>query len=329
MRSLITGGTGFIGSRLAMTCLDAGEFVRVLANLDNAVQEETGAALRARGAELVVASVTDAAKVREAMRDVDLVVHLAAAQHEANVPDEHFRQVNVEGTRFVLDAAVAEGVPRLVHGSTIGVYGWTPGRTVNEDTPLEPDNHYGITKLAGEELVRSYADRIDSVIVRIGETYGPGDRRLLKLFRGIQKGVYAQIGPGTNLHHLVYVDDLVEILRRAARAQSAVGRTFVAVLEPPASTRVVVATIAEVLGARKPWLRVPLAPLLGVAAVMEGVLRPLGIQPPLHRRRMDYFRKSFAFKGEEVRQAIECPASTDLRTGIEATARWYREQGLL
>lgn len=329
MRTLITGGTGFIGSRLAQACLRDGESVRVLANLDNAVQEETGAALRSAGAELVVASVTDAQQVREAMQGVDSVVHLAAAQHEANVPDEHFRQVNVEGTRNVLDAAVAEGVARLVHGSTIGVYGWTPGQTVNEDTPLEPDNHYGITKLAGEELVRSYADRIDSVIVRIGETYGPGDRRLLKLFKGIQKGVYAQIGPGTNFHHLVYVDDLVEILRRSGRSETAVGKTFVAVLEPAATTRDVVAVIAEALGARKPWLRVPLAPLMMVAAVMEGTLRPLGIQPPLHRRRMDYFRKSFDFHGTQVREALDCPEATDLETGIAATARWYESEGLI
>src|SRR4029077_10289987 len=118
-----------------------------------------------------------------AFAGVDLVFHLAAAQHEAGVPDRYFEEINVGGTRNVLDAACAAGVRRLVHGSTIGVYDASPGVTVSERTPLAPRNIYGATKLAGEGVVREQGGRIGWVIARIGETYGPGDRRLLKLFR--------------------------------------------------------------------------------------------------------------------------------------------------
>ena len=78
----------------------------------------------------------------------------------------------------MLEAAVEAGVHRFVHGSTIGVYGISNNRPVRDDSPLQPDNIYGITKLEGEKVVRQFFDKLPIAIVRISETYGPGDRRL-------------------------------------------------------------------------------------------------------------------------------------------------------
>jgi nucleoside-diphosphate-sugar epimerase len=276
-----------------------------------------------------VASVGDRDTLAELMQGTDVVHHLAAAQHEANVPDEHFRAVNVEGTRNVLDASVAAGVKRVVHGSSIGVYGWHPGETVSEDSPLEPENIYGVTKLAGEKVVRSFEGKVPWVIVRIAETYGPGDRRLLKLFRGIQSGTLFRIGPCRNLHHLIQVEDLVDGLQLAASQDLAVAETLVLGGRQPHSTREVFASIAAALGKPEPKLGVPLAPLMLVARVLEGAMRPLGIQPPLHPRRMDYFRKSFAFHGDAAREVLGFSPRIELDRGMVETAAWYRAEGLL
>lgn len=329
MRVLVTGGTGFIGSRLALACLEAGEQVRATGQARSPVEEATASMLRERGAEVTVASVTESAAMDALAQGVDVVYHLAAAQHEANVPDAHFRAVNVEGTRNLLEASRAAGVGRFVHGSTIGVYGWTPGRAVDEQAPLEPDNIYGRTKLEGEGVVRSYEGSLPVTIARIAEVYGPGDRRLLKLFRGVERGVFLLLGGGRNTHHLVYVSDLVEGLRRAARSESALGRHYVLAGPRPVTTREMAEAAARALGVRPPRLRPPLAPLVAAAAVTEGVLRPLGVQPPLHRRRMDFFRKSFAFSGEEARSLLGWKPEVELDEGMRATARWYRDQGLL
>jgi nucleoside-diphosphate-sugar epimerase len=329
MKTFITGGTGFIGSRLALRCLEAGDAVTVLGQSRNPVEAETVDLLRARGAEVAVASVGDRDTLAELMQGTDVVYHLAAAQHEANVPDEHFRAVNVEGTRNVLDASTAAGVKRVVHGSSIGVYGWRPGETVSENSPLEPDNIYGVTKLEGEEVVRSFEGRVPWVIVRIAETYGPGDRRLLKLFRGIQSGTLFRIGPCQNLHHLIQVEDLVDGLQLAASQDLAVAKTLVLGGRQPHSTREVFASIAAALGKPEPKLGVPLAPLMIVARVLEGAMRPLGIQPPLHPRRMDYFRKSFAFHGDGAREVLGFSPRVELDRGMAETAAWYREEGLL
>ena len=105
MKVLITGATGFIGSRLTLRCLEQGQTVRVLGQNRNPAEEENVRLLRERGAEVVIASVTEPDSLVAAHDGIDVVYHLAAAQHEANVPDQHFWDVNVEGTRNMLDAA--------------------------------------------------------------------------------------------------------------------------------------------------------------------------------------------------------------------------------
>ena len=329
MRVAITGATGFIGSRLALRRLAFGDCVRALGRENNAVEAAHARELSAAGAQLRRTALGDRDGLVSAFRGMDVVFHLAAAQHEASVPDRYFHEVNVEGTRHVMEAACEAGVRRVVYGSTIGVYEALPGRTVNEHTPLVPQNVYGRTKLEAERVIQAEGKNLPWVIARISETYGPGDHRLLKLFRGAARGLLVQIGSGMNLHHLVYIDDLLDGLEAAARAPEAEGRTYVLAGPKPVTTRALLDAIAHELGGRSCRLRLPLAPLVAVAAVLEHTLAPLRIQPPLHRRRMDFFRKSFAFDQDEARRDLCYSPKVDLASGVERTLAWYRTQQLL
>ena len=329
MHVLITGGTGFIGSRLALALLENGDAVRVLGQANNEAEAANQKEIEANGAEVVLASVTDREQMFKLLAGIDLVYHFAAAQHEANVPDQLFYDVNVTGTKNLLDASVAAGVKRFVHGSTIGVYGTAVSGTVNEQSPLNPDNIYGVTKLEGEQLVRSYQDKLPVVIIRISETYGPGDRRLLKLFRGIRKGVFFMIGDGRNRHHLVYIDDLIAGLRLAATVAGAAGQTFILAGANPITTNEMITAVAAALETKLPRFRAPLTPFLLLAAVMEGVLRPFGIQPPLHRRRMDFFKKSFALSSDLAAAVLGFAPRIDFQQGAKETAKWYKEMSHL
>ena len=327
MRILITGGTGFIGSRLAEVCRQAAHEVTALGQANTPAEAANIERVERAGARVVNASVTDPDALAPALAGIDIVFHLAAAQHEMNVPDAHFRGVNVEGTRNVLDAALRQGVRRVVHGSTIGVYGSADG-VIDEESPCRPDNIYGVTKLEGEQLALSYADRIELVVARIPEVYGPGDRRLLKLFRAIERGKFVNIGPGRNLHHPMYVDDLTAALLSLAAHPEAPGQVFLLAGREAVSTNDMVGAVAAAVDGTPPKVRLPLAPLLGVATLMEVTLRPLGIQPPLHRRRMDFFRKSFSLRPTRAAQLGIVPR-TSFRDGARATAVWYRAVGLL
>lgn len=328
MRILVTGGTGFIGSRLSLRCARRGDRVRVLAQENTDAESSNREELEAAGIELQLGSVTDPAAVGRAMKDIDVVFHLAATQHEMNVPDEKFRNVNVGGTRNVLEAAEAAGVRRVVHGSTIGVYG-RPDGVVDEQSPVEPDNIYGVTKLEGERLALSWTDRVPVVAIRIPEVFGPGDRRLLKLFRALEKNAFFMIGPGRNLHHLIYVGDLVDGLLTAAESSEAAGELFVLAGPQAVSTDRMVRAVADAVGGRGPRFRAPLWPFVILATVMEVTLRPLGVQPPLHRRRLDFFRKSFELSAAKARDVLGFTPSVDFEEGARRTAEWYRSEGLL
>lgn len=328
MNILITGGTGFIGSRLALKCLDKGDSVKVFGQVNNTAESENKKLLEAKGAEVILGSMTDRTLIFNITAGIDVVYHLAAAQHEANVPNRIFYDVNVSGTKNILDASVQAGVRRFVHGSTIGVYGNLEG-VIDEQSPCNPDNIYGETKLEGETLVLSYHEKLPVVVMRISETYGPGDRRLLKLFKAIKKKIFFMIGSGKNLHQLIYIDDLIEGLLAAADNEKALGETFLAVGIAPITTQDMVETIAAELHRNIPRFRAPLGIFLVMAVIMEKVLRPLGIQPPIHKRRMDFFKKSFNFSPDKALYILNFSARTSFKKGVSETIRWYEEVGLL
>lgn len=327
MNVLITGGTGFIGSRLALRCLENGDSVRVLGQVNTPAEAENRREIEERGAEVILASVIDREKVFEGVRGIDGVYHLAAAQHEANVPDQLFWDVNVGGTKNIIEASVSAGVKRFVHGSTIGVYGSDSGDNISERSPLHPDNIYGITKLEGERLVFSFREKIPLVIIRISETYGPGDRRLLKLFKAIKKKAFFMIGNGKNMHHLIFVDDLIQGLFSAATNDKAVGKTFVLAGKEFLSTKDMVQVIAQELGTSIPKFHVPISPFLLLATTMETAMRPVNIQPPIHRRRMAFFQKSFVFSNEMARKTLGFLPKLTFAQGVSETAKWYSEMG--
>jgi len=329
MKVLITGGTGFIGSRLALRCLESGDEVVVYGQENTAAEKENRKAIEDAGARIVLASMTDTDALSGALEGVDVVFHLAAAQHEANVPDSLFWDVNVKATQQILDIAEQKGVGRFVHGSTIGVYGSALSGRLDESSALKPDNIYGVTKLEGEQAVLATANRLPVVVIRISETYGPGDRRLLKLFKAIDKKAFFMIGNGRNVHHLIYIDDLIDGFLAAAGSDRALGEVFVLAGKEIVTTNEMVNTIARVLGKKLLPFRVPLFPMLMVAVIMESILRPMGIQPPLHRRRMDFFKKSFLFSLDKSRDILGFEPRFSFHDGVEKTAQWYKASGLL
>jgi dihydroflavonol-4-reductase len=152
---------------------------------------------------------------------------------------------------------------------------------------------------------------------------------LLKLFKGIKRNLFFMVGDGRNMHHLIFIDDLTEGLLLAATAEGAVGKVFVLAGKEPATTSAIVETIARQLGARAPKLRLPLSLLLTLATVVEKSCGSIGVQPPLHRRRMDFFRKSFVFSQEQAGSVLGFVSRVGLEQGVAETAKWYGEMGYL
>ena len=329
MKILITGGTGFIGSQLALRCLERGDTVRVLGQLNTPAENENAKMIEEKGAKIQLASMTETDKIQEAVQGIDVVFHLAAAQHEVNVPDKVFWDINLRGTEVLLDACRKAGIQRFVHGSTIGVYGASLSGEMSENSPLQPDNLYGETKLAGEQAVLAAQEQLSVVVIRISETYGPGDRRLLKLFKAIKKHWFFVAGNGQNIHHLIYIQDLIDGFLLAAEEKKNSGEIFVLAGRDPVTTTEMTNTIADVLEEPRPRIKLPLFPFILVATIMEKTLKPFGIQPPLHRRRMDFFKKSFLFSQKKAAEQLNFYPRVNFSQGAAETAAWYKEQNLL
>ena len=329
MNILITGATGFIGSRLALKCLEKQYFVRAFGQENTSAEKQNRKIIEQNGAEVVLGSVTDCEHIKKVCSGIDWIFHLAAAQHEVNVPDRYFREINVIGTNNLLDGSVEAGVKRFVHGSSIGVYGESLDGNIDESSPLKPNNIYGITKLEAERVVQSYMEKLPSVIIRISETYGPGDRRLLKLFKTIKNKLFYMIGKGKNLHHPIFIEDLIEGLLLSAEIEEAAGSNFVLAGKKPLTSNEMVEEIAQYFDTKIPRFHLPLQAFLITANIMERILRPLGVQPPLHRRRLDFFRKSFYFSQQGAVNKLGFKPKYDFDAGVKRTGAWYREMGLL
>jgi dihydroflavonol-4-reductase len=329
MKMLVTGATGFIGSRLALEARKLGHDIVATGQLNSDVERTRARELETAGIGIQQGPLQDPEHARQVAAGCHTVIHLAAAQHEANVPDDYFFDVNVNATRTLIEAGRAAGVQRFVYGSTIGIYGDSGGQVLDENTQPRPANVYGRSKLRAEEVVNSYLPTLPISIVRISETYGPGDFRLLKLFRAVERGRFVIIGSGENRRQVIHVSDLARGLLLAASSPAAVGETFVMAGDEILTTRDMVRQVAGALGRDAPRRGVPMWPFLAAATVMERTLRPLGIQPPLHRRRLDFFLKSFVFSTAKARSMLGFAPLIPFSTGAVETADWYRRSGYL
>ncbi len=326
MSELVTGATGFTGGHLARGLAAQGRRVRAL------VRDKARASdLAAAGIELVEGDLRDQASLQRAVAGIERVYNIAAMYREAGLPADTYRAVNATAVRDLIVAAKRAGVRRVVHCSTVGVHGDVEHPPANEDAPLRPGDVYQETKLEGEVLARQTGidEGIEVTIARPTGIYGPGDRRLLKMFRGVARGRFPILGSGNIYYHLTYIDDLVEGFRRCGEEPGGAGRTYILAGAEVTTLNELVAIIADVAGVKPPTLHLPVWPVWTAGALCEALCAPFGIEPPLYRRRVDFFTKSRAFDISRARAEIQYAPQIGLREGIRRTLDWYRSQGWL
>lgn len=323
---LVTGATGFTGGHLCNRLRERGYHVRGLAR--SVLKAD---ALRAQGIEPVIGDVRDANSLINAATGCDTVYHIAAAYRQEGIPDREFREVNVDGTRNMLEAATGQDVRRFVHCSTVGVHGHVSNPPVNETAPFNPGDIYQETKLEGELLARNYFQEheMEGVVFRPVGIYGPGDTRFLKLFRHIKSGRFRMIGSGEVRYHLTYIDDLIDGIILCGTRREAAGNVYILGGEGNMTLNELVALIAGVLDVPVARRHIPVWPVYTAAALCEKICRPLRIEPPLYRRRMDFFTKDRAFDISKAKRELGYAPRIKPQEGLKITAEWYRQKGLL
>jgi UDP-glucose 4-epimerase len=235
MRSLVTGGAGFVGSHLVDALLSRGDRVTIVDDISTGRRENIESALRA-GAELVELDIRDRERLLATAADIspDTVFHLAAqVDVRKSVADPSFdASINVGGTLNVLEAACTTGVRRFVFCSTGGaIYGEGQGQQLplTESAPLAPLAPYGQSKLAAEGYISLYRrlHGLSAVSLRLGNVYGPrqdplGEAGVIAIFCGrLQAGERPTVfGDGRQTRDYIYVGDVVAALIAAASSDA-------------------------------------------------------------------------------------------------------------
>jgi nucleoside-diphosphate-sugar epimerase len=323
MKVLVTGGTGFTGSHLVRRLLDKGREVVVVDNKKGLFYQE----LEKQGAKIELGSVTDRVLMETLVRDCEVVYHIAAAFRQLNVPNRYYWDVNVEGTRNLVDAAFRCGVRRFVYCSTQGVHGDIKNPPGNELSPIVPEDYYQLTKFEGEKVVQEYVARgLDAVTLRPTAIYGPGDpERFLILFRLAKRGSFLMFGDGETFYHPVYIDNLVDAFELAGEKPGIAGQSYIIGDEHYYSIKDLVRNVADALNVRVRIRYLPFWPLWTAAWTCEMACKPLRITPPIFRRRVDWFRQVRAFSIDKAKRELGYDPKVDLQTGLRRTAQWYAE----
>jgi nucleoside-diphosphate-sugar epimerase len=327
MRVLVTGGTGFTGTALVRRLRASGHEVVALDYKDGLQCD----ALRAMGAEVVLGSVTDRAVVEQSMRGVEFVFHLAAAFRELNVPNTFYDEVNVEGTRIVLEAALQAGVWKFVYCSTCGVHGNVEHPPANEDAPIQPADYYQRTKYEAEPLVAKIAGgRMETVILRPAAIYGPGDpERFFMIFKRVARGTFPMFGNGRTLYHPLYIDNLIDAFMLCLMPGVGNGRAYLIADEHHYPIEEIVKAVGRALDVNVRIPHYPVMPVVAAGHICEKLCKPFGVTPPIFPRRVDWYRQNRAFDISRAKRELGYVPRVELDEGLRRTGRWYREQGYL
>lgn len=327
--AIVTGAAGFCGSHLTRALLNKG--IKTTALVRSGSDSHTIEELKRLGAKIVIGDINDKASLRQAFQGQNYIFHLAALFRQARFPDSEYMKVNFEGTRNVLEIARECGVRRVVHCSTNGVHSDMKRVPANEDEPYSPTDIYQHSKCEAEKFAREFAkaEKPEVVIVRPAMIWGEGDRRILKLFRGIHKGIFPIIGSGKTYTHWIHIDDLANAFMLAADVKEAKGQTYLIAGKDPIYFEDLVKIIYRIAG-KKPWpFKIPAWPIQLLGSVVEAICRPLGIEPPIHRRRADFFIKNRAFDISKAKRELKFAPTNSVEHEARRIYNWYQEHGWL
>ncbi len=317
-RVLVTGATGFVGSHVAQTFVEAGHEVRC--------------SLRATGdprwisdlpVERVPLDLTRSEDLSRAVNNVDVIVHAAGLVKARRTSD--YRLVNVEGTRKLAAAAQEAGVRRFVLISSLAARG--PDNALTRDKHDRPASAYGRSKLEAEEILRPFGKRIEVVALRPVGVYGPRDTELLPLFK-MARGGWLILPSGPQVLQPVYATDVARATLAAA-GKTAVGFGPYPVAEASRYTwQDTVNGLEDALERTVRVVYLPAAAFKLAGRTAEKASSLFDTVPVFDERRArDLAVHTWTCEPSGTERVLGWQAEVPLYKGLQLTARWYRRVG--
>lgn len=316
-RVLVTGANGFIGGALVLRLLEQGRYVRAMCR--NPVN---GQYLTEHGADVVAGDVQDFDTVYRYARGCDLIFHVAAVGNGSAAV--HYR-VNVQGSENVARAAVKAGALRLVHISSVAVYGTELFGPVFESHEQHPSPHdfYQQSKSLGEAAVWHIArsSGLPTAVVRPAFVYGPRSSLWTQaLYRLCQRLPVIPEFPG--MAHPIFIDDLIDLLVLAAENPNAIGEAFNASADPAVPWRDFLGAYARMAG-KTHFVPLPLQLLASICRPLDAWLRLRG-EPTDVSGSIRYLANQAVYRIDKATNLLDWKPRTSLVEGMAACKRWLQ-----
>ncbi len=327
MKVLVTGAAGFLGGHLVDMLVERGDEVRALVR----PVEDASHLRNMTGVEVVQGDLADAASLRHAVRDMQRVYSVAAKTGPWGMEDD-YRRINVQGLADLVHAAMDAGVQRIVHTSSITVYGHHLHGIVTEEASFHAeDNPYSRTKIAGEKLLANLVrdEGAPVVIVRPGWIYGPRDTASFARFVAmVEAGKGFILGSGKNIVPVVYVRDVAQGLIKAGDAgNEVIGRAYTLADDRRVTQAQYLNTIADCLGVPHVPLHLPYSGLYLAGRAAELTWQALGrgnaAPPPVTTYGITLLGGDQLFAIDKARNELGYTPEFDIARGVAEGVEWY------
>lgn len=315
---LITGASGYIASHL-IPPLHQRDYTLVGVDRDGGAPSELD--------RFVQGDLCEPGIAREAVSDVDQVLHLAAAKGDWGISEEEYYRDNLESTRTLIEAGKEAEVKDWVFYSTVSTLG-PHHESVGEGASFSPINPYGASKAEAEKLFRQFAEEEPDariLIIRPSVVYGPGNPPSTNIYRlvdAIYNRRFAMVGPGEAIKSTSYIENLLEATLFLMDRMERGVQTYIYVDEPALTTGTLVERIYRLLGRTPPSWHVPLSVASSIAAVSDVAADLTGIDFPITAARIEKFNRSTNFAASKIREeGFEQPVSNE--EALRRTVEWH------
>ena len=311
MKTLVTGGSGFIGSRLVDALRAEGHDVVIL----DLVVSPRFRDITLQG------DVADPVVVARAMEGVEVVFNLAAQHRDDVRPISRYYDTNVTGMRVLCAEMVRRGIDRMVFTSSVAVYGFDTD-DCREDAEKRPDNDYGKSKWEAEGVLREWLEgggARRALVIRPCVVFGPANRgNVYNLIAQVMSGRFLMIGSGRNRKSIAYVENVVDAIMFVSRLGQSTVVNYAD--KPDMDMNTLVATIADAGHRSVPRLRLPRAAGMVAGGMLDAAARLTGRSFPLSRVRVHKFCANSVVNADRIRSLGFVPKVT-LEAGLRQTVR--------
>ncbi len=311
MKTLIIGGSGFVGSRL-LSEVDRTNFLNLDKNISPFYKDIT-----------IIGDIRNISDLETVFNDVSSVVLLAAEHRDDVSPTSLYYDVNVDGTRNVLQAMDKYGVKTLFFTSSVAVYG------LNKDNPdenhaIDPFNHYGKSKYQAEEVIKEWFDKEpDSksvTILRPTVIFGERNRgNVYNLLRQISSGKFANIGKGNNKKSMAYVGNVVAFIKQAISDSKRGYEVYNYVDTPDLTMNELVSQVEESIGMKVLPIRLPYSFAMAIGYVFDLISKITGKKMTISSVRVKKFCARTQFNASKVSSEFNSPYT--LQEGLDRTLK--------